>query len=88
MNFAAKILTGMCKALLCVYVVMTYNTAKAKLEKGFSWPSEAIPYGVLQIGTLVIPQWSNPTSWTRPAIPAIRLLDNDISLVLAEDASQ
>ena len=28
------------------YVVMTHHTVKANLEKGFSWPSEAIPYGV------------------------------------------
>ena len=28
------------------YVVMTHHTAKANLEKGSSWPSEAIPYGV------------------------------------------
>ena len=30
---------------------MTHHTAKANLEKGPSWPSEAIPYGVpLNIG--------------------------------------
>ena len=28
------------------YVVMTHHEAKANLEKGSSWPSEAIPYGV------------------------------------------
>ena len=27
-------------------VVMTHHTAKANLEKGSSWPPEAIPYGV------------------------------------------
>ena len=28
------------------YVVMTHHKAKANLEKGSSWPPEAIPYGV------------------------------------------
>ena len=27
-------------------MVMTHHTAKANLEKGSSWPPEAIPYGV------------------------------------------
>ena len=27
-------------------MVMTHHTAKANLEKGASWPPEAIPYGV------------------------------------------
>ena len=31
--------------------VMSHHTAKANLEKGSSWPPEAIPYGVpLNIG--------------------------------------
>ena len=28
------------------YVLMTHHTAKANLEKGSFWPSEAIPYGL------------------------------------------
>ena len=27
-------------------MVMTHHSAKANLDKGFSWPLEAIPYGV------------------------------------------
>ena len=36
------------------YVVMTHHTAQANLEKGSSWPPEAIPYGEWHIGGLVL----------------------------------
>ena len=46
------------------YVVMTHHTAKANLEKGSSWPPEAIPYGVPHTRGLVLTQPISPTPWT------------------------
>ena len=42
LNFPAKIRRGMCKP----FCVVTHHTAKANLEKGSSWPSETIQYGL------------------------------------------
>ena len=50
-------------------VVMTHHTAKANLEKGSSWPPEAIPYGLSYTMSLVLTQATYPTPWTRPQIP-------------------
>ena len=49
-----------------IYVVMTHHTAKANLEKGSCWPSEAIPYGVPHIRGLVLTWPISPTPWTWP----------------------
>ena len=51
------------------YVVMTHHTAKANLEKGSSWPPEAIPYGLSYTMSLVLTQPICPTPWTRPQMP-------------------
>ena len=48
------------------YVVMTHHTAKANLEKGSSWPPEAIPHGLPHIRGLVLTQPICPTPWTWP----------------------
>ena len=48
---------------------MTHHTAKANLEKGCSWPPEAIPYGVPHIRGLVFTQPISPTPWTWPQRP-------------------
>ena len=48
------------------YVVMTHHTAKANLEKGSSWPPEAIPHGLWHIRGLVLTQPISSTPWTRP----------------------
>ena len=39
-------------------------TAKASLEKGSSWPPEAIPYGVSHTRPLLATFWTTPTPWT------------------------
>ena len=48
-------------------LVMTHHTAKANLEKGSSWPPEAIPYGAIHTRGLVLTQPISPTPWTRPS---------------------
>ena len=70
------------------YVVMTHHTAKANLEKGSSWPPEAIPYGVPHTRGLVLTQPISPTPWTRPKIPlgpspplTIQLLSKDVDVM-------
>ena len=67
-----------------LFVVMTHHTAKANLEKGSSWPPEAVPYGLPHTMGLVLIQATCPTPWTRPQIPmgarpplTIRLLKKD-----------
>ena len=51
------------------YVMMTHQAVKANLEKGFSWPPEAIPYGLPYTMGLVLTQPISPTPWTRPQTP-------------------
>ena len=63
-------------------------TAKASLEKGSSWPPEAIPYGVSHTRPLLATPWTRPTPWTQPQVPlggqpplTIRLLKKDALLL-------
>ena len=67
---------------------MTHHTAKANLEKGFSWPPEAIPYGVHLRVDFWYPKGQNPHLGPDPRCPQvlkphlpIRLLSKDISRV-------
>ena len=46
------------------WLVMTHHTAKANLEKGSSWPPEAIPYGLVLSVALYYP--NAPTPHLRP----------------------
>ena len=45
-------------------MLMTHHSAKANLEKGSSWPSEAIPYGLPYTMGLVLTQPISSTPWT------------------------
>ena len=62
---------------------MTHHTAKANLEKGSSWPPEAIRYGLWHIRGLVLTRPINPTLDPTPDLPfpisqvTIRLLIKD-----------
>ena len=39
-------------------------TAKASLEKGPSWPLEAIPFKGQHMGPLLVTPYTSPTPWT------------------------
>ena len=47
------------------YVVMTHHTANANLEKGSSWPPEAMPNVLHHPTLLVLTPSSCPTHWTQ-----------------------
>ena len=51
------------------YVVMTHHTAKANLEKGSSWPPEAIPYGLVLSVALYYPNAPTPNLGPDPRPP-------------------
>ena len=71
---------------------MTHHTAKANLEKGFSWPSEAIPYGLYLRVDFWYPKGQNPHLGPDPRCPQvlkppvpIQLLNKDNTLLDATD---
>ena len=51
--------------------MMTHITAKANLEKGSSWPPEAIPYGVVLSVDLSNPNLPNPHLGPDPRPPTL-----------------
>ena len=53
------------------YVVMTHHTAKANLEKGSSWPPEAIPYGVSFRVAFYYPNGQDPYLGPDPRCPQV-----------------
>ena len=57
LNFAAKFEQECAEPF---YVVMTHHTAMANLEKGSSWPPEAILRGLWHIRGLVLTQATCP----------------------------
>ena len=60
-QFPAAKLLGTMHGATPMNVVMTHHTAKANLEKGSSWPSEAIPHGLRHIRGLVLTQLISST---------------------------
>ena len=50
-------------------VVMTHHTAKANMEKGSYWPSEAKIWWGRHTTVLLITQLAKPTHWCRPMRP-------------------
>ena len=52
-------------------MVMTHHPAKANLEKGSSWPPEAIPYGVVLSVDLSNPNLPNPHLGPDPRPPTL-----------------
>ena len=52
-------------------MVMTHHTAKADLEKGFSWPPEAIPYGLYLRVDFWYPKGQNPHLGPDPRCPQV-----------------
>ena len=51
------------------WLVMTYHTSKANLEKGSSWPPEAMPNVAHYPKLLVLNPSSGPTPWTHSMTP-------------------
>ena len=52
-------------------MVMTHHMAKANLEKGFSWPPEAIPYGLYLRVDFWYPKGQNPHLGPDPRCPQV-----------------
>ena len=48
---------------------MTHHRAKANLEKGSSWPLEAMKKVLYHPTLLVVTLSNRPTPWTRPTTP-------------------
>ena len=66
---------------------MTHQAVKANLEKGFSWPSEAIPYGLYLRVDFWYPKGQNPHLGPDPRCPQvlkppvpIQLLNKDLDV--------
>ena len=66
---------------------MTHQAVKANLEKGFSWPSEAIPYGLYLRVDFWYPKGQNPHLGPDPRCPQvlkppvpIQLLNKDVTV--------
>ena len=69
---------------------MTHHTAKANLEKGSSWPLEAMKKVLYHPTLLVVTQSNRPTPWTHPTTPPSRdsflrvIYYNEIMAIIAD----
>ena len=66
LNFPAKIWTGMCRALLCEN---DSSHSQSQYGKRLLLAFKGHPIRSLPQGWLLVPQWSEPTPWTRPQMP-------------------